>query len=87
MFAVKELMRKLSKPNDDDWQKLKRLPLYLITAPRLVMRYLWQPLTDTLKVYTDADYAGCFRTRKSNSGVVVVWGRPSLRLGVVPRPS
>ena len=24
MYAVKELMRKLSKPNDDDWQKLKR---------------------------------------------------------------
>ena len=24
MFAVKEFMRKLCKPNDDDWQKLKR---------------------------------------------------------------
>ena len=42
------------------------------------MMYLWQALSDTLKVYTDADYAGCFRTRKSASGGIVMWG-PALR--------
>ena len=79
MFAVKELMRKLSKPNDDDWQKLKRVARYLITAPRLVMMYPWQALSDTLKVYTDADHAGCLRTRKSTSGGVVMWGPALLK--------
>ena len=79
MFAVKELMRKLSKPNDDDWQKLKRVARYLLTAPRLVMMYPWQALSDTLKVYTDADHAGCLRTRKSTSGGVVMWGPALLK--------
>ena len=72
MYAVKELMRKLSSPNEDDWLKLKRVGRYLITVPRLVMQFPWQPLDDTLTVYTDADYAGCLRTRKSTSGGVVV---------------
>ena len=36
MFSVKELMRKLSSPTEDDWQKLKRVGRYLITTPRLV---------------------------------------------------
>ena len=79
MFAVKELMRKLSKLNDDDWQKLKRVARYLITALRLVMLYPWQSLTDTLRVYTDADHAGCLRTRKSTCGGVVVRGPALLK--------
>ena len=79
MFAVKELMRKLSKPNDDDWQKLKRVARYLITAPRLVMMNPWQAFSDTLKAYTDADHAGCLRIRKSASGGVVMWGPALLK--------
>jgi len=79
MYAVKELMRKLSSPNEDDWQKLKRVARYLITVPRLVMHFPWQPLADTLTVYTDSDHAGCLRTRKSTSGGVVVWGHALLK--------
>ena len=79
MFAVKELMRKLSRPNDDDWQRLERVARYLITALRLVMQYPWQSLFDTLKVYTDADHVGCPRTRKSTSGGVVTWGPALLK--------
>ena len=79
MYAVKEMMKKLSKPNDDDWQKLKRVARYLITAPRLVMQYPWQSLTDTFKMYTDADHAGCLRTRKPTSEGVVVWGPAPLK--------
>ena len=79
MYAVKELMRKLGKPNEDDLQKLKRVARYLIVNPRLVMQFPWQALTDTLKVYTDADHAGCLRTRKSTSGGAVVWGQALLK--------
>ena len=79
MYAVKELMWKLGNPNEDDLQKLKRVARYLIVNPRLVMQFPWQPLTDTLKVYTDADHAGCLRTRKSTSGGAVVWGQALLK--------
>ena len=79
MFSVKELMRKLSSPTEDDWQKLKRVGRYLLTTPRLVMEFPWQALSDKLVVYTDADHAGCLRTRKSTSGGVIVWGRAVLK--------
>ena len=79
MFAVKELMRKLSSPDENDWQKLKRAARYLINTPRLVMQFPWQPLGDTLTVYTDADHAGCLRTRKSTSGGVIVWNKALLK--------
>ena len=79
MFSVKELMRKLSNPDENDWSKLKRVARYLLTTPRLVMWFPWPPLSDTLTVYTDADHAGCLRTRKSTSGGVVVWGQALLK--------
>ena len=79
MYAVKELMRRLSCPSEDDWQKLKRVARYLKTVPRLVMRFPWRPLSNTIRVYTDADHAGCLRTRKSTSGGVVVWGEALLK--------
>ena len=43
------------------------------------MHFPWQPLGDTLTVYTDADHAGCLRTRKSTSGGVVVWSKALLK--------
>ena len=59
--------------------KLKRVARYLITEPRLVLRFPWQPLESVLRTYTDADHAGCMRTRKSISGGVIVWGRSVLK--------
>ena len=78
------MLKSLASPyvpgsRDNDWQKLKRVARYLITVPRLVMQYPWQPLTNTLTVYTDSDHAGCLRTRKSTSGGVVVWGQALLK--------
>ena len=39
IYAVKELMRKLSNSTQDDLIKLKRVARYLIAQPRLVMYY------------------------------------------------
>ena len=38
-FPLKELMRKPSKPTEDDPVKLKRVALYLISAPRMVVEF------------------------------------------------
>ena len=79
LFSVKELMRRLSRTSEEDWTKLKRCARYLLSAPRLVILFPWKPLADTLRVFTDADHAGCHRTRKSTSGGAVVWGQCLLK--------
>ena len=55
------------------WTSLKRLCRYLSGAPRLVYRYERQSVT-SLDVYTDTDWAGCTKTRKSTSGGCVMIG-------------
>ena len=39
----------------------------------MVYKYPWQTL-DTIDVYSDTDWAGCIRTRKSTSGGCVMLG-------------
>ena len=46
---------------------------YLRLRPRLVRKYDYQ-LAPHLEVYTDTDWAGCARTRKSTSGGCLLWG-------------
>ena len=42
--------------------------------PRVVYAYRWQKPQALLQVYTDSDWAGCVRTRRSTSGGVVMHG-------------
>ena len=53
---------------------LERWARFLRSRPRLVFSYERQA-ADTLEVYTDTDWAGCVRTRKSTSGGCVMIGR------------
>ena len=73
-FSVKELARTMSKPTQGCQDKLKRLAVYLIDHPKLLIKYKWQSVPDTLKMYTDADWAGCKATRESTSGRCIVYG-------------
>ena len=73
-FGVKELMRRMSCPDEGDMQALKRICRYLITMPRLAYLYHWQPLSDNVTISGDANWAGCVRTRKSTLGGVATWG-------------
>ena len=68
-------MRKLSKPTEADMCRLKRAARYLLSQPRMVIEYRWAPLSNLLTIYTDADHAGCLRTRKSTSGGLILWGK------------
>ncbi len=63
----------MSQPTQASWEALKRLCRYLVGLPRLVFLYKWQTV-DTLEVYTDTDWAGCPRTRKSTSGGCIMLG-------------
>ena len=73
-FATKELCRKMSSPNGADWLKLKRLARYLVDKTRSRLMYEYQSKPSSIEVYTDTDFAGCSRTRKSTSGGVVMYG-------------
>ena len=76
----------MAEPKRKDWQKLKRVGRYLIMKPRVVIHFEWQSPLDratgsTRKGgpeestgYSDADWAGCSRTRRSASGGVVTLG-------------
>ena len=78
-YSVKELARTMSKPTKGCQDKLKRLGRYLIDHPRLIIKYKWQAIPDVVKIYTDADWAGCKATRKSTSGGCLMFGDHCLK--------
>ena len=78
-YAVKELCRCMSAPNQDSWAKLKRLGRYLLGRPRAVSAYNWQRATDVLDIYSDANWGGCKLSRNSTSGGTALWGSCCLK--------
>ena len=73
-FAVKELCRDMAAPSTGSWQKLKRLARYLVRYPRLVWDFSGRGAQESsVEVFTDSDWAGCLRTRKSTSGGVLMY--------------
>ena len=75
LFAIKEGCREMSKPTTGSWRRLMRIAKYFKKRPRLVWRFDMQPEPTEISVYTDADWAGCRRSRKSTSGGVILLGR------------
>ena len=78
-FACKEACRSMSAPKVGDLEKLKRIGKYLAGVPRVVQHFPWQDDDVGLAVYTDADWAGCKKTRKSTSGGVIMRGRHAIK--------
>ena len=83
-FAAKEICRWMSAPTDVGLAALKRLVRFLVGRKRLVFWYAWQR-AGMLECYSDTDWAGCPKTRKSTSGcchvprspVIYTWAAPS----------
>ncbi len=72
-YAVKEACRGMANPKANSWENIKRVVRYLKGEPRVVYEYNWQNHED-ISVYVDTDWAGCFKTRKSTSGGVIMRG-------------
>lgn len=79
MFASKEVCRDMSKPTIASLKRLKRIGRFLKGRPRLVWKFIYQHKPDTLVVNSDANWAGCKRSRKSTSGGTAMWGRHCLK--------
>ena len=73
-LATKACARKMSKTSQKDWEEIQRLARYLISRPPVVFWYPWQKWEyqpHKVNIYTDVDWAGCRRTRRSTSGGVI----------------
>ena len=77
--CVKSLARHMQAPSEYAWSKLKRLGRYLLGKMRVVQYFYPQAEFRTLRVYTDSDHAGCLKTRKSTTGIVLCTGRHCLK--------
>ena len=80
LFATKELCRKMSNPTQQAWQRLIRLGRYLRGRPRLVWHFNWQEEPLELRMFSDANWAGCPRSRKSTSGGAALLGIHPIRV-------
>ena len=68
-YATKEICRDMAVPKESSMVKMKRLARYLLRRPRQVL--VFRPCLEEnpeMLVYSDSDWAGCLRTRKSTSG-------------------
>ena len=72
-FAAKEVCRWMSAPTDLSLAALKRLGRFVKDRQRLVYFYPWQDV-DRVDTYSDTDWAGCLKTRKSTSGGCLMLG-------------
>ena len=69
----------MSKPDVESYVRAQRLGMYLVGAPRIVMKYNVQNVPELLTVWVDTDFAGCQVTGKSTSGGVAMLGNHCLK--------
>ena len=61
----------MSAPAERSIQKLKRLARYVLQHPRAVWKYGPESEDGVVAVYSDSDWGGCVRTRRSTSGGMI----------------
>ena len=69
----------MANPRNGDWQRLGRLGRYLKGKPRIHQLYEWQNGRMRLKIYSDADWAGCREIRRSTIGRCVMLGTHTIK--------
>lgn len=79
LYTAKECARSMAAPRNGDLDRLKRVARYLVGVRRLVFFYEWQDPAAYIGVYSDSDWAGCARTRKSTSGAGFFFGNHLVR--------
>ena len=65
---------------------MKRLSRYLGDKPRLVFKYPFQD-ADRIECYSDTDWSGCTKTRKSTSGGILMLGGHVLKTWSSTQPT
>jgi hypothetical protein len=73
-YSAKEASRGMARPTQGDVVTLKRILRYLKGSPRVVNLFSWQDADSPWSTYSDSDWAGCAKTRKSSSGGMIMRG-------------
>ena len=73
-FAAKEVSARMAAPKVGDEVALKRVIRYLRLYPRWITHYTWQDPVADLVLFSDSDWGGCTRTRRSTSGGILMRG-------------
>ena len=76
--CCRQLAKGTQAPTTAHWTALKRLARYLLRYPRLLQWFPYHGAVTELIAWSDADHAGCVRTRKSTSGGVFQLGAHTL---------
>ena len=69
-YAISIVSENLENPRTSDWCAVKRIFKYLKGTVDFGLLYQTKCHPNELKVYSDADYAGDIKTRRSRSGMV-----------------
>ena len=67
VYCVEELTRHMEKPTAD-WEKVVGLVRYSLNRPRVRLWYKFQETPCQQEAFSDTDWAGCRRTRRSTTG-------------------
>jgi hypothetical protein len=69
-YATKEACREMAAPTEKSMAKMKRIARYLLNHPRVIICFRAGDETDDeiIDVFSDSDWAGCKKTRRSTSG-------------------
>ena len=73
-FAFLEISKLMPSPKVGEKVLIKRVVRYLSKHPRLVVEYGWQDDAIKVLVYTDSDWGGCRKSRRSTSWGTVMRG-------------
>jgi len=68
------LSSSMSNPDMSAMIKAKRLIRYLLAVPRFVNKFKYQEKPEGITAWSDTDFAGCIKSRKSTSGGLVTHG-------------
>jgi len=80
-YPTKEVCRDMSKPSISGYEKLKSLARYMVGFEEVLFEFKWQSEEEAKKIsgYTDSDWAGCRKSRKSTSGGAIMLGQHCFR--------
>ena len=76
----------MSSPMETSKAAMKRMGRYLIGHKRMVYTYPFQR-AEGIDVYSDTDWSGCPRTRRSTSGGCIMIGKHCIRTWSSTQPS
>eukprot|EP00973_Karenia_brevis_P003581 497542-Karenia_brevis.AAC.1 len=69
----------MANPTIASWRMLKKIARYLVGVESIVWKFEWQEETKYCRVYSDSDWGGHWRDRKSTSGGVWLMGEHCIK--------